>query len=344
MAGRFTSTMVVLLLGLSLAIILSEVLLRAVGLQPWRYSSRNTNEPTMHEPDSILGWKNKTGSYIVPPHNTAGQPTQVTFLEHGQRRTGPDAVVNFEGTLVLIGDSFTQGWAISDDETYAWKLQNAFPFFKVLNYGTGGYGSYQSLLLLERELPGLILPKFVLYGFLEHHEVRNVAPGRWLATLSSLSMRGHIDTPFAIFTPGEGLVRHPPVRYLSLPFRESLASIALVEKFYMDVTTRNRLSQKRQVTEQVFLQMNKISEEYNAIFVVVILYKDSLEGKEHYINFLRKSNIQVIDCAYDITDEMRVFGDGHPNAKMNTVFADCISDALKDQFENSRWSNTYKLK
>ena len=188
-----------LLLSLALTIALSEVLLRAAGFQPWVYTHKDVNEPTMHEPDPVLGWQNKAGSYLVPPYHPSGQAIQITLLENGQRRTGVNSTADAREELVLVGDSLTQGWAISDHETYAWKLQKRFPFLKVLNYGTGGYGSYQSLLMLERQLPGLTRPKFVLYGFIDHHEIRNCAAGEWLQALSSHSRRAHVDVPFVTY-------------------------------------------------------------------------------------------------------------------------------------------------
>jgi len=338
MAKRFVLNTVKLFLSLALGMILSEVLLRVCGFQPWSYYKTDANEPTMHEPDAILGWQNKAGSYTVPPYHPSGETIHITFLKNGRRRTGVNSSVNSAGELVLIGDSFTQGWAISDSETYAWKLQKKFPFFHILNYGTGGYGSYQSLLMLERELPSLGHPKFVLYGFIEHSEVRNAAPAWWLELLSRYSRRSHVNVPFATFDAEKGMLRHPPERYVSLPFRESSAVVTLVENSYMRLKTRKRFVNKRLITEQILLSMNRVSKENNAIFVTVLLDGDR-NFKEHYIKFLSENNIQVIDCIYEITNEMRVPGEGHPNDKMNTLWAKCISDALNDQFENSRLSN-----
>lgn len=343
MKRRFVLDIVALFLGLALTMTLSEVLLRACGFQPWRYNNTDAHEPTMHEPDPILGWQNKRGSYTIPPYHPSGQTTHVTFLENGRRRTAVNSSLNSVGELVLIGDSFTQGWAISDSETYAWKLQEKFPFLHVLNYGTGGYGTYQSLLMLERELPRLANPKFVLYGFLpDHHEIRNAASGSWLATLSSYSRRSHIDVPFATFDEKNSMVRHPPERYVSLPFRESSALIAFIEKSYMFLKTRDRFLKKRLTTEQLLLQMNRVSVENNATFATVILYADE-QTKQHYMKFLGENHIQVIDCAYDVTDELIVPGEGHPNGQMNTLWANCISDRLKDQFEDSRLTNQARL-
>jgi hypothetical protein len=339
MAKSFFLNIVALLLGLSLAFGLSEGLLRVCGFRPWVYSTKDTNEPTMHEPDSVLGWRNKTGSYIVPPYDPSGQTVQITFLENGRRRTGLNTSLSSAGELVVVGDSFTQGWAISDSETYTWKLQEKFPFFQVLNYGTGGYGSYQSLLVLERELPHLARPRFVLYGFNEFHEARNVAPGWLLANFASYSHRAHVYVPFTTYDSRNGMLRHPPERYLSLPFRESSALVTFIEKSYMDFTTRERALQKMVVTKQILLQMNKVCSEHQAIFVVILL-SVSDQTKEHYVKFLSENNIQVIDCVYDLTKEMKVPGEGHPNGYMNTLWAECISEALANQIENSRPSDS----
>lgn len=343
MKKTFLLHTVALLLGFALAITVSEIVLRVCGFRPWTYERKDANEPTMHEPDPILGWQNKLGNYDVPPYHPSGQTVHVSFLENGQRRTGINSTENSVGDLVLIGDSFTQGWAISDSETYAWKLQQKFPFFQVRNYGTGGYGTYQSLLMLERELPHLSNPMFVLYGFLpDHHEMRNAASGSWLATLSSFSRRSHIDVPFVTFDSNNSMVRHPPEHYVSLPLREYSALVAFIEKSYMTLETRNRFLKKRSTTEQLLLQLNRVSQENNATFVVVILYSDK-STKEHYMKFLGENNVQVIDCSYDITKELIVPGEGHPNGQMNTLWANCISDALNTQFENRRLTSQVRL-
>jgi hypothetical protein len=35
-----------------------------------------------------------------------------------------------------------------------------------------------------------------------------------------------------------------------------------------------------------------------------------------------------LDCAFGLTDEFRVPGDGHPNGAMHSRWAECIGDAL----------------
>jgi lysophospholipase L1-like esterase len=323
---------VAIVIGLLVAMALSELVLRAAGFKPWTYTGQDANEPTMHEPDSVLGWRAKKGSYKVPPYHPSGHPIQLTFLENGRRRAGADVSAAFDAELLLVGDSFTQGWAVTDNETYAWKLQENMPRRQVLNYGTAGYGTYQSLLVLERELPRLRQP-FVLYGFNEFHEPRNVAAGSWLKSLAQFAKRSQVDVPFATLGADQKLVRHPPERYPSLPYRESLAVMALLEDTYMTVRTRSRVSDKRLVTERLLLEMDKVSRARGAKFAVVLLY---LFDKPGYTAFLGRNNIAYIDCAYEIKEEMRVRGEGHPNGEMHSRWARCISQALERTFAIGR--------
>ena len=53
--------------------------------------------------------------------------------------------------------------------------------------------SYQSLLTLEEKLPELVNTNLVVYGFIEHHETRNVASAEWLSILKQYSKRRHVS-------------------------------------------------------------------------------------------------------------------------------------------------------
>jgi hypothetical protein len=327
MLRRFTINAVLCLFGLALVAVLTEGLLRTIGFKPWSYETKDANEPTMHEPKSELGWRNKEGNYTLPPYHSAGKAVQITFLENGLRRTSASPVRDYEGEIIIVGGSFTQGWALDDNKTYAWKLQEKYDSMNVLNYGTGGYGTYQSLLVLERELPKLASPRFTLYGFIDDHEARNVATSRWLRVLTSFSRRGQVEVPFATFDEKNGLTRQNPARYLLLPFSESSALITLCGRAYGRLVTRKRYSQKKRVTEEILLQMNRVSEKHGATFFAVLLQTDD-RSKRHYIKFFNENNIKFIDCSRHLTDDMIIPGEGHPNEKLNAWWARCIQSTL----------------
>jgi hypothetical protein len=311
------------------ALVLSEILARHFGYRPWRAHGFDAKEPTTHAPDPELGWRNKEGSFTVPPYHPSGKPIHITNLDNGRRRTGYNLTPT-EGEIVVVGGSYSQGWAISDNETFAWRLQEAYPHLTVENYGTGAYGSYQSLLVLERRLPKMVSPKIVLYGFIDHHESRNVAPGMWLRMLSSFSNRGHVKMPYSTLDDNDEIVRHSPEGYLQLPFRQSLALVDLIERTTMKMKTGARSRQKRAVTEAILLEMEAVSSRYGATFYVVFL--DSREDtKRHYIGFLDRYKIGYIDCVHPLDQGWTVPGESHPNGRLNAFYAQKISEAIGDR-------------
>jgi len=282
---------------------------------------------TMHEPDAVLGWRNRPGSYVIPRYLPSGQDIHVTLEEPGRRRTRATATASPDGAMVLVGDSYAVGWALNDEDTFAWKLQERFPALDVLNYGTAGFGTYQSLLMLERVLPTVDRPRLVLHNFIEAHELRNAAPDSWLEDLARLSRRGHVRVPRATLDENGKLVRHPPEGYIELPFRERSALVNTLGRAFMHFRTLGRLSTKRAVTEQILLEMDRVAEKSGAELLVVLL-RASPKGRKHYLHFLSKHGVAVVDCIREMTKDDLVPGEGHPNARMNTLWAECIAPAV----------------
>jgi hypothetical protein len=75
--------------------------------------------------------------------------------------------------IVVLGDSFTFGEEVSDDETYSHDLQASFPGTEVLNLGVQGYGHDQMLMYLKEE--GVKYhPDVVIIGFAYLDIYRNI--------------------------------------------------------------------------------------------------------------------------------------------------------------------------
>jgi len=74
------------LVGLALGLSAAELVVRAQGYEPWTYGGRQ-NEVLLHEPDPVLVWRSKPGSYVVPSYVEHGDDTTVTMLENGSRIT-----------------------------------------------------------------------------------------------------------------------------------------------------------------------------------------------------------------------------------------------------------------
>ncbi|MBE9536647.1 MAG: hypothetical protein IMF07_05650 [Proteobacteria bacterium] len=304
----------------------SEVLLRISGFEPWKYFSIDLNRPTVHEPDQILGWRNKPGKYQFPPYHPSGEKVELTFLPNNSRNTGKPGG-DYNGELIFVGGSFTQGAAISDHETFPWKLQKRYPSLKSLNFATSGYGTYQSLLMLEKIMPDLKSPKLVIYGFIVTHEMRNIAHSSWLEPIAKHSRQGNIYLPYVTSGKDKNLIRNRPEKYIELPFREKSALIAFAEKQIMEFKTKNRKQFRRLLTGKLVQEMDKLSKVNGAKFIVALLQAEEKIKKE-YISFLEYNNISYVDCSFSMTKDMTVLGEGHPNGKMNSQWAECISERL----------------
>jgi hypothetical protein len=188
-------------MGMLAGLVIAEIALRSSGHKPWKELDGLLDMPTMHEPDPDLGWRSKEGRYVF-----GTTPIHMTFWPDHTRATAA-APVRADAAVVVLGCSFVQGWALSDEETFAWKLQERFTRARVHNFGTAGYGTTQSLLALERYIEerkrkhGAAAakgPLIVVYGFSDFHAGRSIAEASWLRSLARGS-RGLGATPYATF-------------------------------------------------------------------------------------------------------------------------------------------------
>jgi hypothetical protein len=190
-------------------------------------------------------------------------------------------------------------------------------------------------MLLERLFTEPDPPHLVLYGLIELHEPRNVAHPLWLRIQASCTSRGFAGIPYCRLDATGKLQRHAPEVYNELPLHEFLATSVLAERAIMKLKTRERVAQKRAVSDELILEMDRLCRTNGAIFVVAYLKSnDDLEGGEplsHYRQFSATHGIKFINCVHPCGDDMRVPGEWlHPNGKMNDLWVDDIDASLHD--------------
>ena len=103
--------------------------------------------------------------------------------------------------VVVVGDSFTFGDEVRDEEAYPYVLDGLLPEAEVVNFGVHGYGHDQMLLLL-REQALAYQPDVVVLGFVRDDMERNMlafrdfAKPRFVLAGDSLSLRNvPVPTP-----------------------------------------------------------------------------------------------------------------------------------------------------
>src|SRR5262245_37250811 len=128
-----------------------------------RYAGIDAFSPTR-------GWALREGLRDLPAFGHL-----VSSNSQGLRGTREFAYERTPGVprIVVLGDSFTFGEEVSDDETYSRRLEALLPGSEVLNLGVHGYGQDQMLIYLREE--GVRYgPDVVLLGFIAEDMDRNL--------------------------------------------------------------------------------------------------------------------------------------------------------------------------
>lgn len=310
-----------LLFGCLLAFALAEIGARLAGFEPWSQVASEAKRPyiRMRDPDPVLGWRNRPGVY------TLGRE-RATILPAGSRRSSDNPPADAP-VVALIGGSFIYGQGIPDEETLAWLLQERDPSRRYLNLGVSGFGTYQSLLLLERYLERHDPPEAVVYGLIDHHRTRNIARGPWLAWITRLAVAEYPKLPYCSLDEDGQLVRHRPTAYPRMPLREHSAFLTMLEHGAMMHWSRRREQQQDRITELLLVELHELCQR-RGIRLTVALLQDGERGAATWDRIALDANgIPFADCRVPLTPELRVPVDAHPNVKVQRLWADCLGDA-----------------
>lgn len=283
-------------------------------------------QPISFIQDEILGWKPKTGNFKFEPWSKNGNITKLTNLEDGRRFTGKNQE---EKKVIFIGGSLTQGWAVDDSESFVWLLQEKKQDFNFINYGVGGYGGVQSLLKLKEISSNMDNINYIIYGFIPHHEVRNIASGSWMYQLNKASRgtEGKLLLPYASIKNDE-LRIHKPKEYLKLPLGNISAFISKIEKRILKISSLKRSFDETKISQEIILEMKGIADKKNAKFILLFLNKLPDEKRAEYVKFFNEKSIQNINCYFLEGEKYAVEGEGHPNAVSHKIVSDCIYSKL----------------
>ena len=119
------------------------------GTSPLAASTNAMDGSLLFERDPVLGWR--TRAHHRAEYGTGLHRVRYTTGAHGFRLYGEHAPD--QTRLLFIGDSHTHAVDVSDDDTYYSRLSKRLvPVAEVFAYGSGGYGTLQEVLIIERHL------------------------------------------------------------------------------------------------------------------------------------------------------------------------------------------------
>jgi hypothetical protein len=312
-------------LSLIACFIVAEAALRVAGFEPAMVAVKPFSE-SWAAIDPTYGWINRTGSFVS---DEPGNRT-MSFNDDGSRKDPFSGKEKKDLPLaIIIGCSYTQGYGIEDKETYASLLNQNRNDLKFINFGTGGYGAYQSSLRLENEVRVLAKrPKLIIYGFIEDHLRRDVAAAEWAEALH-LGNAGTIVPPHVRLDKSDTGLRTMRGEIRSGWFFEKQSALVHLAHQVANKVTLGSVTRKErlEVMEKLITKMKVTSSSVDSHFLVIGLDYASKDVSDQ----LQKLGPNFVDCRVPpsgLSPEYRLGGIAHPNEKANMYWSRCISKAI----------------
>jgi hypothetical protein len=312
-----TARLISLVIGLAGA----EGILWFGGYPAWWQTLHISRDDSEYAPDPQLGWKNREGQFdMVDPQRKT--PFHYTNWSQGRRATAdrdpaPNPGNGAAGAprVLFFGDSYVQGYGLSNEQTFAWIVQQNHPELAISNFGTADYGTYQSYLAIAKYVRG---PCSVFYLFNTFHEGRNVAEPDWVRIVREPPQG--LFFPYADLTDGALRQKQSPGEMV-WPVSRWLRTAALAEDYYQRAAYFPRMRNRRRVTQAILAKMNRAVEAAGGKFTV-IFFDMTPDQRRDYRDFARLHAIRFVDCDHaEMTDKRLRLSDGHPNKELNRLLA-----------------------
>lgn len=311
-----------------------EFFLRVSGFEPWhRQAAVAQSFGMLFGMHPELGFVNQPGSHRARLPG-ADYSYRVTITDAALRITRP---VGKEmgrepiGEIWVFGCSFTYGWGLNDDETYPWLLQEKLPRYRIVNFGTNGYGTLQSLIQFRKALEGGKAPRIAVIAYMSAlHDERNVLSRSWRKTFAAQTNLEEMP----IFLPrakigetGQLSIVTQRILYRAFPLMESSALLHFIENRYNQL--EKRLLKSGLVSEKLLTEFAESAKKRGAVPVVACLHERDL-SRLH--SFGRLHAIPVVDISvdYSLAENRLSPQDPHPSAMANRKIADKLYPFLSE--------------
>ncbi|MFX0194692.1 MAG: SGNH/GDSL hydrolase family protein [Candidatus Hodarchaeota archaeon] len=160
-----------LFVSITVGLALVEVVLRVVGYEKFKVELPNPERAIFWHYDSLLGWKhlpNHDGRFIMSDFD-------IHVKINGQGlRDRPYSYQRQKGVfrIVVLGDSFTWGFGVEQDQIFTEIIERSQDNLEVINMGVSGYSTDQEYLLLKEE--GLkYQPQLIMLMFFDNDIYEN---------------------------------------------------------------------------------------------------------------------------------------------------------------------------
>lgn len=316
-----------------LVVVCLEIALWVLGFRPYRNVDYKveSNPNNAFIGDSLYGIQLNPGEYDITLNDSVR--FSATHLDNGQRMI-PGNLNRDTTTLHFFGCSFTYGYGVDDDKTFAARTQQELDQLNVSNYGVIGYGTVHSLQQLQRT-DAVRKGDWIVLCFSSHHFMRNSLSQEYRSRLkigfenSSKNLRKKMENArFPMLQGCEDEIEYVKwtEMYENWPAREYSASINFLQ------TTVDYYSDKQfnevELTHCLIQQIQQVCNQKGANLVIACLDSDKktaeLEQKLPEIPWLN------IGFDFNIPQLTNFPYDNHPNEVGHDFIFQKLTPFLED--------------
>jgi lysophospholipase L1-like esterase len=261
--------------------------------------------------DPNLGWVLKDNFSTNP----GMERPMMTTTSYGIRKNDKNTEVR-KNSILAVGDSFTAGSEVYDDESWPSHLEQALAR-QVLNAGVGAYGFDQIILRAEELLP-ILEPNLVIIGLLDQDILRNGfrkygAPKPWFSVKEEKLVRHNLPVPDLSSYLDSKIAEKDSI---FIPWSYSLFLVELMQVFDDSISYKKHGGYKLVDNDEVQISClllkrlrNRLSE-FDSDAIIVLQYGGQIFSlkfarPQHAIDFLkcaRELNYPIVDEFDYLTD------------------------------------------
>lgn len=307
-----------------------EQIFRHKGYVPWTDNRSNILRVDpggkFYRRDPLLGYTHLPGIFKITLLD--GYQFICTHREDNLLRiTHPIEIKkSIKPEIWLFGCSFTYGWAVNDNETSGWLLQEKMPNYEIVNFGTTGYGTLQSFLQFKQAVK-LKKPEKVILFYASFHDERNTFSRNRQKVVRAYRGFGPLIQPFARVGRGNELVYEmATMEYKELPLMKYSAFFHWLEMKFNKV--EDIFLQSNQISKMLIIEFNNLCKEQNIEFMVAGIYSD-LKTRE-MLRYCDERGIKVVDISVDLSkkENTNLPADNHPSALAHKKYAERVLNAI----------------
>ncbi|GAK50578.1 hypothetical protein U14_01811 [Candidatus Moduliflexus flocculans] len=287
----------------------------------------------LYTTDEHVGFRLLPGKFTVTLPD--GYSFHMTHLPDTLRITHPLETYHFPSQkkeIWIFGCSFTYGWALNDEETYPWLLQERFENYEIVNFGVMGYGILQSYLQLQEALKSRdSKPQIVIINYASFHDERNILPRSRQKILKITNYLGPIiHPPYAdIDQNGRLSYTTTPIEYHPLPLMKYSAFLNLLDDGYNRI--ENMCYDQRGISKAILQEFFNLAKQNQIEMIVAGIYADS-KTKE-MLTDCQRIGMKSVDISVDLKMPHYIMlpHDNHPSPLANQEYAKKLEQFLREQ-------------